>query len=200
MGSKIYFLLASVLIMLCTNSCSNHDVADETAEVSQILCLKSSVSPSKMQAIIDTIGRKFSLTKSDGSIDFSEEEAEALLEPLVIDGKNLQASFLEQMYLSKTKFANDDFLLVENMPDDQLALFSFIVYAANGQHIVTKVSSDKIWECLGAVSGLSVIKDLSVTGLVNAKTVLQVVKALGSRYLGYLGVATTIYSAIKCLS
>lgn len=84
-----------------------------------------------MQAIIDTIGRKFSLTKSDGSIDFSEEEAEALLEPLVIDGKNLQASFLEQMYLSKTKFANDDFLLVENMPDDQLALFSFIVYAAN---------------------------------------------------------------------
>jgi hypothetical protein len=54
--------------------------------------------------------------------------------------------------------------------------------------------------CLGIATGYSSLKAiLNIEDLLDAKTLLKTLKAVGKRYLGYVGAVVMVYSFVKCM-
>jgi hypothetical protein len=54
--------------------------------------------------------------------------------------------------------------------------------------------------CLGIATVYSSLKAiLNIEDLLDAKTLLKTLKAVGKRYLGYVGAAVMVYSFVKCM-
>lgn len=88
-----------------------------------------------------------------------------------------------------------------SLGDDDLALLSFIVYEMEQSETMSRAAvSSQLISCLAVATGISSIKEIWVSGLVNAKTITQALIAQGKRYLGYIGVALMVYSFVDCVS
>lgn len=62
------------------------------------------------------------------------------------------------------------------------------------------IDGDRVMSCLGTATGYSSIKAIAdINGLMSARTLLETVKAVGKRYLGYVGAAVMVYSFSKCM-
>lgn len=191
------FLILLVIVVLLPN-CSylHNDVIEETKEVS----IESSISNETFQEILSEINLKFTKTRSDGSFDLGDEEASQILDPLILDGKNIQDIIIKTVSIEESDISEEDLLNLMNLTEPELATLSFIVYQLNSNNIETRaVDTDRVLSCLGVAVGISSIKNLSLSGLVTAKTAMQVAKAVGKRYLGYIGVAIMIYDFADCI-
>lgn len=189
-----------VLLAFFLVSCSD---TDRRIPIYPEISLKSEISGQVFTNVSLDLARKINLTRADGSIDLTESEAQTMLEPFIEDGRNLRQSLLSQIDVLGTKsgFASQDIYTIENMTDDELALFSFVIYGINQDFVNSRATlSSRALSCLEVATGISAIRGIGVSGLVNAKTVTQVLRALGSRYLGYIGVGLMICSFADCVS
>lgn len=197
---KTYFALFFLFISFSFISCANEtEVIDET----QTILLKSKISNVVFEDVTKKLFDRFNETRSDGEVNLSEEDALQILSPFVEDGKELHKSLLEQINAAKDNMGltPDEIKGLTALGEDELALFSFIVYEMEQSEIVSRAAvSSQLISCLAAVTGISSIKAIWVSGLINAKTVTEVLIAQGRRYLGYVGVALMVYSFVDCIS
>lgn len=187
-STKIFLSICFV----CCLSCSNN--TEYLAEKHENLALKSNITAKEYKALLEMVASNLEYsTRSTGSVEMTENEARKLLIPFIEDGKQIQHSLID--FIDKD-FSED----WHNMTETDLITISFLVCSINQNSTETKaVSSNQIFACLGVATGLAAIKDIGIGGLVNAKTALQVIKAVGKRYLGYIGVALMIADFATCI-
>lgn len=205
MKQKLFSISVCITIVIVSitmlNACSSNV---EHLENAQKACLKSNVSHSDYVNMVSTITKRMTTTRSDNSVDMNEKEAKTILKPFTEDGRILHQSLLKQIDLTNPEYglSAEDIKQIKNSGDDVLAAFSFIMYEMGQQSIASRsISGSKVVSCLGAATGISSIAEIAnISGLVSAKTALQLLKVLGKRYLGYIGLAIAVYSFVDCIS
>ncbi|MBO9593769.1 MAG: hypothetical protein J7599_12760 [Niabella sp.] len=134
------------------------------------------------------------LTQYPGTL--TESQAEAQLEPMQQSGMQIHAELLSQLvgtedWNALTIEEKDSIL---NYTDEQFALLSGI-YSSTA-------AGSNIKACLLVALGIREIGEIisGYSGLFNAKTALQILKAVGKRYLGWIGVAVAVYEFSDCIA
>lgn len=154
--------------------------------------------------------------KLDDNFDFKNilENEELFLLKNKIDNKQL-ASILKPLETVGEKYVNE-LLSDEDIPEDlrqelislegeSLVMAGFIYLIEielekNGKLKVMDWDTSRVMSCLGTATGYSSIKAaIDVSGLMSANTLTSVLKAMGKRYLGYLGTAVMVYSFSSCM-
>ncbi|MCH8534974.1 MAG: hypothetical protein LAT51_07900 [Flavobacteriaceae bacterium] len=105
--------------------------------------------------------------------------------------------------------SDEEYLSIENPEDSDLALIGFIINLANAEGYDTYGwTGEQIRECLSFALGIQGIYELykNTKTLANfgkkytAKQTLKLVKLIGRRYLGWLGVGLMVYDFADCMS
>ncbi len=117
-----------------------------------------------------------------------------VVKPLVFKGNLLKQRLLEE-YKGK-----DQEVMINSLDDVTLATSVFtisVLYKLN-----ENVSKERIIDCIEMAFGITTVKQLLVGGtvqLLTASTALEIVVAIGKRYLGYIGLAYVIIKFIDCI-
>lgn len=163
---------------------------------------------------------KLESTLSDTSYDLLSEKALAVvntratlndenvcretLKPFVEDGRNIRAQILKQL----NDVGNSDGLAFWNeLTEEELASLSFIVYNVNAIEAMdvnvtrarSRLTPNRMRNCLSAAIGLTAIRELGVRGVISATTLRRALFAIGKRYLGYIGVALMVADFYDCM-
>jgi len=124
----------------------------------------------------------------------TEGDARDILSPFINDGLQIRDQLLE--YCETAGYAEFDITELRAITEEQWTELSFLLNTA-----LLQVSSDQIKACLYAAVGVTYVKKLLVgtTGLFTAETVIGILKNVGKRYLGYIGVAIVIIEFLDCI-
>lgn len=151
-------------------------------------------------------------SKSRNNLDVSPRDTEILkqiLLPLQKKGLDFKVKMLENSTDSE-----DDLDFLNNLTDDELILIGFLSVIIedadalnnNGKLfednplLTQNIDGDRVMSCLGTATGYSSIKAIvDLNGLMSARTLMETVKAVGKRYLGYVGAAVMVYSFARCM-
>lgn len=205
MRQIILFLLA-VFTFVFTACSSEKDEAQKIEN--QELKLNSSLSETDFKKIC----KSFERIVNTRSCLNNEDSCKLALQPLINDGKLIQRQILVQAEFN-TYFTKEDLQFFENLSEEQLATLSFSIHELNqvifAERLDTTEMSDsitqmqsvninKILDCLSFAFGITVVKQLSVKGIITATTLRQALIAVGKRYLGYVGVVLMIADFYDC--
>lgn len=179
--------------------------ADEVGSIdsSQNVQLKSNITNAIFEDVANKLYERLNSTRGNEEVNFSEEDAQQILKPFIADGEELRNSLMSQIILAEDKMGlmKDEVDGLASLGDDDLALLSFIVYEMGKSETKSRAAvSSQLISCLEVAVGISSIKEMWISGLVNAKTITQALIAQGKRYLGYVGVALVVYSFVDCVS
>lgn len=175
---------------------------DGPAEI--VLELTSSMTEDDFMTACDEVKMQVgSLTQAS---ELTDDEAESILESLIVDGQQLREQIVNQLETDPSQI--DDLEYFKNLSDEECVALSFFFHGAQealdnntGDTGVQLASIDggRALHCLGVAVGFDAIRNLSVRGVVTAATARQALVAIGKRYLGYIGVAIMVYDFVKCV-
>lgn len=130
----------------------------------------------------------------------TEAEMELILQPLVENGRQIHSEIISQVDLFNPEFGltQDDIHEINRLDDKELAQLSFTFSTLQAR---AQWDTDIVMNCLGAALGLheiyGVIQNIAQLG--TAQGAVRVLKLLGRRYLGWIGVAVAVYSFGNCM-
>lgn len=151
----------------------------------------------------DIVDTKNNLTMSRATATTSELELKGAFQPLVDNGSDIQERILLQ--LPEDQQEERDFY--SEMSDEDKAILSIILNSIDPEdydyldemRTERGLTWDQVYPCLSAALGITAIEELALKGVINAKTLMKAVKAVGKRYLGYIGVAVMVYEFMQCM-
>jgi hypothetical protein len=193
-------LLFISLILILTTSCRKSNVTSEEfklktkpIEIERMKLIFNELKDAKVFNL--KVGTKIS--QSIDPIQNQEEQVAVILEPLVINGKELQTELLSIIENSNEweQIPDADKQILLNLSNEQLADLS-ITYSFSG------INGGAIHDCVGVALGFAGLRSL-MTGMVTGPTVstaLGILKWVGKRYLSYIGLAWMIWDFMDCVS
>ncbi len=174
------------------------------------------VSITDLEQIAKDIENYFSVNefdrKSRDNIDISSRDSE-LLKKILLPLQKKGIDFKEKI-LENSSDSEKDYEILNSISDDELILVGLISLAIEGSdlnkincditrenlELTQNLDGDRVMACLGTATGYSSIKAIvDLNGLMSAKTLMETVKAVGKRYLGYVGAAVMVYSFARCM-
>lgn len=205
------FLLAYCLLFGIT-SCSQDVCESNDAIVENVINIKTLTSDEYndvINQITEVVGR---VTRSS-DLQISDTEAQQLLEPLIVNGTQIQGQFLE--FRDSLGLTDEEVEILEGLTESQLAELSFTFSSAYNDAATTEsVTSEDIYDCLKYALGIDCILEifamdedeiaigLYINGtkqLMTAKTAKQIIKAIGTRSLGVAWVVWAVYDFADCI-
>ena len=211
----IYFLPLFTLGIVLTfmNSCSSEE-QNELAQVkkSQFYVI-SNLSVQEYNALTLKINNFIKFSSRSNGNEVTETEAQELLKPLINDGYNIQRQIIsntEDLGLTFEETEN-----IQNFTDDQLAELSFLLNTICSDASAKGVSFNDIIDCLSRALGIDDVKSLIDLGvdisqgtayyngtkmLMNATTMKKILKAVGLRTYGMVGVIFMVYDFTDCIN
>lgn len=213
----------SALITLCALIACN-PVESQFADILQedAILINSSLKGSEVHDIERTIvSRVNNATRSSELI--SDAEAKSLFTPLVEDGKKIKEQISRLADVGSLKMTTVDREYLDDLDEVSLAGLSYemftIMEALNVKEIqIVQESSlekatvkkdenteSRFWPCLKEAFGFRVIGEVKayVNGtkaLVSASELWPIIKAAGTRWLGWAGLAYSVYQFVDCIS
>ncbi|MDE6114823.1 MAG: hypothetical protein K2G49_07150 [Muribaculum sp.] len=152
-------------------------------------------------------------------VSVTEENIAKCMQPMVKVGSDIRQASLE-MIKSKPlqcEVTQEEIQILESLTDEELAGIGFMISALcsndNDAEILNNdaLMQNRYIECLVVALGIDGIIDIfqgggsigaivaGTKGLINAKTMVQVLKSLGMRYLGWIGVGIMVYDYANCV-
>lgn len=144
-------------------------------------------------------------------ITTDEEEIRIILSPLIQNGRQIHSEIISKVQSSPEWLLLSDFerTAILNITDDQAGELSLIYSTVDLNEWqdmpieVVRVSLDTIIGCLSAALGFRDLYYLVVENpraLLNATGAVKILKHVGLRYLGYIGLAIAVYEFVDCVS
>lgn len=181
-----------------TYSCSNENVEQVKVNPSEFV-LKSDLNLTNFSRLSKKIDNQFRRTKSVDNL-LTEEEAKILLDPVLKDGEKIKKDILNSIDSNTPEYQ-----MYSELTDKELILLS-VISVANNPTAKAKshpsLTGKEVLDCiLGAIGIAEAIPNLRISGLVTAKTGLQILKAVARRYaLGYIALAYSIYNFVDSIN
>lgn len=179
-------------------------------EISNLDVLNFSVVTSIYEELVNKYGES---ALSSGNIE-QDEALLNILSPLINNGKSIHTNLLNHIKNDSEwqNFTSDEQNTIMNFNDRQYAMLAIIYATENAIHNgyfndnnntaqATEIV-DHIVDCLGAALGLTELYYLVVQNpraLMTARGAAKILKHVGLRYLGYIGLALAVYDFIDCI-
>ena len=211
MKKTFFFFLISLLFIF--SSCKNEEIKNGEI-ISKIELKTQPLSINDVVSIADKIG-ELNLVNSNLNGEripqkSDEEEVQKIITPLIENGEQLYQEMIDQ--LSETdewkNLSENEKLEILNMSDTQKAQLSlfFINFPSQSNTQMQKIApiqkSNRAVSCIASALGISAINDIisGTAGLMTVESGLQLLKVMGKRYLGYIGLAIAVYEFVECVS
>lgn len=216
---KVYFcrifpIYFGILFTICVTACNNETTENITTDNTLKICVESCLEENEIKNISEKINNNINHSTRSLGNELTENEAKAILHPLIDDGRCIQ----KQLLIQKKELAltPQEIHLIENMQEDQLAELSFTLNSMyNNAVTYQNVKGSDIIDCLLYATGINDISDLLKGGieigcvanyyngtkmLMTAKTARQIITAFAKRTCGWIGVAWMIYDFGDCIN
>lgn len=134
-------------------------------------------------------------------------EIEQINIPLINNGRLIHQELLVHVKNSSewSLLTDNEKLRIEFLTDYQYAeislIYSIALVEESVNHIQVLTSASTIKDCISAALGLGELYYLVVEnpkGLLNAKGATKILKHVGLRYLGYIGLALALWHFVNC--
>lgn len=206
-------LLILLLLLLSLSSCNNEEVVNNE-KITKVEFKTQPLSINDVVSIANRLEKANLVTNSLGGQRVikksNEEEIQEIIAPLIENGKQLYAEMISQ--IKKTDEWNNlseiEKSEILNLSDTQKAQISlcFISFPSQSNSSMQKVApiqkTNRAVSCLASALGISAINDIisGTIALTTVETGLQLLKVMGKRYLGYIGLAIAVYEFVECVS
>ncbi len=203
---KLIFPIAALLMLA---SCSNENEAPEM-EANTSAEITSDLSTQNFIDICSQIESEVA-SRSDNDLVLTEAIAKEKLEPLVLDGRNIQKQMIKQENLEMLSDTEREY--ISALSDEECATLSFVYHTIinnTDDEIINmtdpelnkaySITSDRLLSCAGKILISTCSVSFSMNGVINAKTVAKALLQIGRRYLGYISIAYAIYEFYNCIS
>lgn len=213
---KLNFVLPiGLFFLICTFSCNKDEnqrkepffeLQTAVIQKNEIIEIKNKIEILSSICKSSNILHTKKLNKIDSNIKLNfENELRKIFEPLIQNGKLIQLEIIQNLKTSKQwdLIINDEKILIEKMSDEDLIKLSLIYTNLNLKSLKVTEGSSTLRNCLSAALGIDDIAFLlagNPKALTNSKTVIKLLKNIGLRYLGYIGLALTIADFIDCIN
>ncbi len=213
------FLVISVVFTSCTNEEeTNSGLLKEETTIKVLLPgevyrnVNKKLNAKLNKPLTNTNGN--SETPSYTDVDFSEEAAQEILQPLVVYGIDIRDQLIEAANNNDLSISDEELEDMQNMDDSQLAALAYFTFSLTDETLVEddediELDEDAytwkdIKDCLFEAVGVSIITDANkyISGtktLMTATNALQIARGLIVRTVGWIGIAYSAYKFGKCL-
>lgn len=192
-----FFSIIAIITTLLNTSCSKEEISNpENFDLSSKVLKFEEIE--KIAVQVSGIQNRLSTSRVDEAT--AEAEIREAMLPLIENGEVLHNEIISQLNLTDPNFelTSEEIDHVENMDEKELAQLSLIVSSAYGK---ANANYDMVMNCLGAALGISEIYGLiqNTAQLATATGTMKVVKLIIRRYVGWIGVASAVYSFSNCM-
>ncbi len=213
------FLVISVVFTSCTNEEeTNSGLLKEETTIKVLLPgevyrnVNKKLNAKLNKPLTNTNGN--SETPSYTDVDFSEEAAQEILQPLVVYGIDIRDQLIEAANNNDLSISDEELEDMQNMDDSQLAALAYFTFSLTGQTLTEddediELDEDAytwkdIKDCLFEAVGRELVFGIQgyIQGtktLMTATTALQIARGFITRTLGWIGVAYSAYKFGRCL-
>ena len=214
MKKNIFSILTAVLLITALSSCKNEEVTNNE-KITKIELKTQPLSINDVVLIADRIG-ELNLVNSNFNGDRipqkskEEEELQKIITPLIENGERLYQELIGQLIKTDEwkNLSENEKSEILNLSDTQKAQLSLIfinIPSHNNsqmQKIAPILKSNIAVSCIASALGISAINDIisGTAGLMTVESGLQLLKVMGKRYLGYIGLAIAVYEFVECVS
>jgi hypothetical protein len=197
--------ILSICILLLLSSCQKKEPVIESDFLSSI-----KTKPLSFE-IVENISTKIKANKSFMSVSIeknknTEAEIKSIVTPLIKNGKEIHNELLLNLKSSKewNSLTNKEKEILINFSDVQLAELS-LIFIELQNNITLREEDDwtEVRSCLSGALGLGELYYLLVQNpraLATARGTLSLLKHIGGRYLGYIGLGLAIFDFADCIS
>ena len=201
---KISTFVLSICILLLLYSCQKREPVIESNFLSSI-----KTKPLSFE-VVENISTKIKANKSFMSVSIekknTETEIKNIVTPLIKNGKEIHNELLSNLKSSQEwnslTYKEKETLI--NFSDVQLAELSLIfIELQNNIPLKENDNWTHIRSCLSGALGLGELYYLLIQNpraLATARGTLSLLKHIGGRYLGYIGLGLAIYDFVDCIS
>jgi hypothetical protein len=202
---KISTFVLSICILLFSSSCQKKEYITEPNFVSTFKTKSLSFE------VLEKISTKIKANESFMSVDIernkkTEAEVKNIVTPLINNGKEIHNELLLNLKSTQewNSLTNKEKETLINFSDVQLAELS-IIFIELQNNITFREEDDwtEVRSCLSGALGLGELYYLLVQNpraLATARGTLSLLKHIGGRYLGYIGLGLAIYDFVDCVS
>jgi hypothetical protein len=205
-----YFLVIFTAILIVGCDAGVINAPDEDIKLTDVESIED------IGYIAKKIEDNFSIEELDGNMrnksSMGNRESE-ILKDVLLPLQRKGSAFKEKV-LENSVDKDSDLEYLNKITEEELIMVGLLsVILENADELENKCKSieanplmaqsidgDRVMSCLGTATGYSSIKAIAdINGLMSARTLLETVKAVGKRYLGYVGAAVMVYSFSKCM-
>ena len=202
---KISTFVLSICMLILASSCQKREFVIESDILSSI-----KTNPLSFD-IVENISIKLKGNKPFMSVDIeknknNEAEIKNSVAPLIHNGKEIHNELLLNLKSSQewNGLTNKEKETLINFSDVQLAELS-LIFIELQNNITLREEDDwtEVRSCLSGALGLGELYYLLVQNpraLATARGTLSLLKHIGGRYLGYIGLGLAIYDFVDCIS
>ena len=202
---KISTFVLSICILILASSCQKRESVIESDIFSSIKTKPLSFD------VVENISIKLKGNKPFMSVDIeknknNEAEIKNSVAPLIHNGKEIHNELLLNLKSSQewNGLTNKEKETLINFSDVQLAELS-LIFIELQNNITLREEDDwtEVRSCLSGALGLGELYYLLVQNpraLATARGTLSLLKHIGGRYLGYIGLGLAIYDFVDCIS
>ena len=202
---KISTFVLSICILMFSSSCQKKESITESNFLSTF-----KTKPLSFQ-VVESISTKIKANNSFMSLDIeknkkTEAEFKSIVTPLINNGKEIHNELLLNLKSSQewNGLTNKEKETLVNFSDVQLAELS-LIFIELQNNITLREEDDwtEVRSCLSGALGLGELYYLLVQNpraLATARGSLSLLKHIGGRYLGYIGLGLAIYDFVDCIS
>ena len=202
---KISTFVLSICILILASSCQKREFVIESDILSSIKTKPLSFD------VVENISIKLKGNKHFMSVDIeknknNEAEIKNSVAPLIHNGKEIHNELLLNLKSSQewNGLTNKEKETLINFSDVQLAELS-LIFIELRNNITLREEDDwtEVRSCLSGALGLGELYYLLVQNpraLATARGTLSLLKHIGGRYLGYIGLGLAIYDFVDCIS
>jgi hypothetical protein len=201
-------LIFCVIIGISCVSCSKDDprvdrplnLADQVLSIEKV-----SLIATRVIEIQEKLNAK-TMSQPDGKHKMIE-----VLDPLVKNGRVLQKVILKHLENNEKAlgFSSDEKEVVRSLDEQHLAEFALVMsflYAKTKDFSKYRTSmnefdADRVLSCISAALGITAIHSIisNTAQLTTIQGATQLLKVIGKRYLGWVGLGVAVYSFGKCM-
>lgn len=214
---RLLFITSLGIILFCISSCNDlNQEPNLDFEIS-----KMTVSFNDLNKIIHHNNNIVQGSENNRKLEFDESDLINIYRPLIESGKNIfqflslnsnhlqldseMILSLNQMKFRDEQYAEIGFLFAVLNNVDEFEKNRKLASTSNSNHRL-KTDIHDVMTCLGAALGLQLVEELYLNTLsigataevLTAKQAVKLLTKLGSRYLGYLGLAYAVYEFVEC--
>lgn len=206
---KISFILCLVAVLTaCKKDAS---VLDEKPENTKELLSESEeqdiVINTQFMSLeaVQNIAQSLTNEEQTGSIE-DEDQIREIVMPLIENGRQIHEEILSQVQETAEwqELSEEEREAILNYTEYQFAELSVIYSMTQGDaEEVAKVDWNHVRSCLSGAFGLGDIYYLVVENpraLMNASSAVKILKHVGARYLGWIGLGLAIWDFVDCVS